>query len=57
MCDETFAKLSEEAMRLARTHKVVTTKKPKVANIGEQVKDLKKQIDSVTSNRRVASQR
>ena len=56
MCDETFKKLSEEAMRLAKTRRVVTRKKKQIDNVRKEVYDLKQQIDNVTSSRPVASQ-
>lgn len=57
MCDETFNKDFEEALRLAKIHRVVTTKKREVVSVREEVKKLKEQLDEVTSDRRVASQR
>lgn len=61
MCDETFNELTEEALRLAKNHTIVTRKKKEFTHVGEEVKALKKNLDAriterSTSRRLAASQ-
>jgi hypothetical protein len=61
MCDQTFQELSDEAFRLVRTSIITVEKKEEFANVGEEVKALKRQIDTQIQKRTtlpaVASQR
>ena len=57
MCDQTFQELSDEAFRLVRNVTIVEKKKKEFTQVGEEVKALKKQIDTrITSRRLAASQ-